>query len=34
VRRAVRARALGEDPGDLSSVENPEALEAIVPLRE
>jgi acetyl-CoA synthetase len=29
VRRAVRARALGGDPGDLSSVENPEALEAI-----
>jgi acetyl-CoA synthetase len=29
VRRAVRARALGEDPGDLSTLENPEALEAI-----
>jgi acetyl-CoA synthetase len=29
VRRAVRAQALGKDPGDLSSVENPEALEAI-----
>ena len=29
VRRAVRARALGEDPGDLSSVENPESLEDI-----
>jgi acetyl-CoA synthetase len=29
VRRAVRAAALGQDPGDLSSVENPEALEAI-----
>ena len=29
VRRAVRATALGHDPGDLSSVENPEALEAI-----
>jgi acetyl-CoA synthetase len=29
VRRAVRARALGTDPGDLSSVENPEALEDI-----
>ena len=26
VRRAVRATALGEDPGDMSSVENPEAL--------
>jgi acetyl-CoA synthetase len=30
VRRAVRAAALGTDPGDLSSVENPEALDAIV----
>jgi acetyl-CoA synthetase len=29
VRRAVRARALGKDPGDLSSLENPESLEAI-----
>ena len=29
VRRAVRAKALGRDPGDLSSVENPEALEEI-----
>ena len=29
VRRAVRAKALGKDPGDLSSVENPEALEEI-----
>jgi acetyl-CoA synthetase len=29
VRRAVRAQALGTDPGDLSSLENPEALEAI-----
>ena len=29
VRRAVRAKALGQDPGDLSSVENPEALEEI-----
>jgi acetyl-CoA synthetase len=29
VRRAVRATALGRDPGDLSSVENPEALEEI-----
>jgi hypothetical protein len=25
----VRAQALGKDPGDLSSVENPESLEAI-----
>jgi acetyl-CoA synthetase len=29
VRRAVRAQVLGKDPGDLSSVENPEALEEI-----
>ena len=29
VRRAVRAAALGEDPGDLSSLENPAALEEI-----
>jgi len=29
VRRAIRATALGQDPGDLSSLENPEALEAI-----
>ena len=29
VRRAVRAQALGEDPGDLSSLENPEALDEI-----
>ena len=29
VRRAVRATALGEDPGDMSSVENPDALESI-----
>jgi acetyl-CoA synthetase len=29
VRRAVRATALGRDAGDLSSVENPEALDAI-----
>jgi acetyl-CoA synthetase len=29
VRRAVRARALGEDPGDLSTLENPEVLEEI-----
>jgi acetyl-CoA synthetase len=30
VRRAVRAGALGEDPGDVSSLENPESLEEIV----
>jgi acetyl-CoA synthetase len=29
VRRAVRAKALGSDPGDLSSLENPESLDAI-----
>jgi acetyl-CoA synthetase len=29
VRRAVRARALGSDPGDLSSLENPDALDEI-----
>ena len=29
VRRAVRAQALGSDPGDLSSLENPESLEEI-----
>ena len=29
VRRAVRAQVLGQDPGDLSSLENPETLEEI-----
>ena len=29
VRRAVRAKALGRDPGDLSTLENPESLEEI-----
>jgi len=29
VRRAVRALALGEDPGDLSSLEDPSSLDAI-----
>jgi acetyl-CoA synthetase len=29
VRRAVRARVLGKEPGDLSSLENPEALDEI-----
>ena len=29
VRRAIRAAALGEDPGDLSSVENPGSLDAV-----
>jgi acetyl-CoA synthetase len=29
VRRALRAAAVGDDPGDLSSLENPAALDAI-----
>jgi acetyl-CoA synthetase len=29
VRRAVRARALGQDPGDLSTLEDPDVLEEI-----
>jgi acetyl-CoA synthetase len=29
VRRAVRAKALGQDPGDVSTLENPEILEEI-----
>lgn len=29
LRRAVRAAAIGTDPGDLSSAENPEAVDAI-----
>lgn len=29
LRRAIRAKILGQDPGDLSSLENPSALEAI-----
>jgi acetyl-CoA synthetase len=33
VRRAVRAAALGEDPGDLSSLENPGALEGLATSR-
>ena len=28
-RRGVRAQALGQDPGDMSAVENPESLEEI-----
>jgi acetyl-CoA synthetase len=31
VRRAIRARLLGEDPGDLSSLDNPIALDEIAP---
>jgi acetyl-CoA synthetase len=29
VRRAIRAAAIGEDPGDLSSLENPESVAGI-----
>jgi acetyl-CoA synthetase len=29
LRRAIKAKVVGEDPGDLSSLENPSALEAI-----
>jgi acetyl-CoA synthetase len=29
MRRAVRAAVLGEDPGDLSGAENPEAVDDI-----
>ena len=29
MRRAVRSKALGTDPGDLSSLENPESLDEI-----
>jgi acetyl-CoA synthetase len=29
VRRAIRATVLGKDPGDLSSLENPGAIDAI-----
>jgi acetyl-CoA synthetase len=29
LRRAVRAVAVGDDPGDMSSAENPQALDAI-----
>jgi acetyl-CoA synthetase len=32
VRRAVKALALGQDPGDLSSLENPESLDHITAL--
>ena len=32
MRRAVRAKALGDDPGDLSSLENPESLDEIARL--
>jgi acetyl-CoA synthetase len=29
LRRAVRAVAVGDDPGDMSSAENPQSLDAI-----
>jgi acetyl-CoA synthetase len=29
LRRAIRAKVLGEDPGDLSSLENPQAIDSI-----
>jgi acetyl-CoA synthetase len=29
LRRAIRAKVLGEDPGDMSSLENPSAIDAI-----
>ena len=32
MRRVVKARALGQDSGDLSSLENPAAVDAIAPL--
>jgi acetyl-CoA synthetase len=33
MRRIVRAAYLGEDPGDLSSVSNPETMQPIADLR-
>ena len=32
MRRVVKAKALGDDPGDLTSLENPESLEGLVEL--
>jgi acetyl-CoA synthetase len=32
MRRVVKALALGQEPGDLSSLENPQSLEAITRL--
>jgi acetyl-CoA synthetase len=29
MRRVIRATWLGKDPGDLSSLENPDAVEAV-----
>jgi acetyl-CoA synthetase len=33
MRRVIRAKALGQDPGDVSSLENPQAVEQIPLLR-
>jgi acetyl-CoA synthetase len=33
LRRAVRAIALGKDPGDMSSLENPSALDEVARAR-
>ncbi len=32
MRRVIRARALGEEVGDLSGLENPDAVDGIQPL--
>ncbi len=32
MRRVIRARAMGEEPGDLSGLENPDAVRGILPL--
>jgi hypothetical protein len=32
MRRVIKALALGQEPGDLSSLENPESLEGIEPI--
>jgi len=34
MRRVIKALALGQEPGDLSSLENPESLSGIVPIRD
>jgi acetyl-CoA synthetase len=33
MRRVIRAAYLGEDPGDLTALENPAAIEAVSRLR-
>ncbi len=33
LRRAIRARVLGRDPGDLSNLDNPRSLDGIAPMR-